>query len=110
MARPKGQPKLGGRVKGTPNKATKLDIAKIWDVDATLARLGVDPFEVMALRCSCPEEGLSAARELAQYVLPKKRSIDHTVNATVQTTSLEQAAIEEIRRLVKLRRGEKETT
>lgn len=40
--RPKGTPRTGGRAKGTPNKATA-------SVQQTLDRLGVDPFEGMAM-------------------------------------------------------------
>lgn len=36
MARPKGQPKIGGRVKGTPNKAT-ADIKALAQLHATAA-------------------------------------------------------------------------
>lgn len=72
--RPKGTPKTGGRVKGTPNKLT-------YDVRATLQAMGVDPFEGMAKLAMDPEvppeiRGRMHA-ELAKYVAPQLRSIEH---------------------------------
>src|SRR5690348_9649715 len=110
MPVPKGT-RVGGRKPGTPNKSTQT-------VQDTLARLGVDPFEGMAiiaankLPCGvCRGKGKTSYKitgsdqihqrtcescygtlfeacspelrgkmhsELAQYVAPKRKAVDHT--------------------------------
>src|SRR4051812_32595528 len=71
---PKGR-KTGGRQKGTPNKATQ-------DVAARLKALGCDPIEGMAalaLDTSNPPELRGRMfSELAQYVAPKRKAIEHS--------------------------------
>jgi hypothetical protein len=73
MARPKGLSKTGGRVLGTPNKAT-IALAR------KLARLKCDPIEGLARIAldSATETSLKVRRfaELAQYVYPKRKSVD----------------------------------
>jgi hypothetical protein len=75
--RPAGGPKYGGRKKGTPNKATQ-------SIQQRLDDLGCDPIEGMV---KIANEALSSAdfqlagnmyKELAQYVAPKRKSIEHT--------------------------------
>ncbi len=65
----------GGRKAGTPNRATLL-------VQETLARLGCDPFEIMALIAmdedNPPELRGKMAAELAQYIQPKRKAIEHS--------------------------------
>jgi hypothetical protein len=69
--------KAGGRVKGTPNKRTQ-------DVIERLNELGCDPIEGMAkIAAQAMTEGeLMLAgqmyKELAQYVAPKRKAIEHT--------------------------------
>jgi hypothetical protein len=69
--------KTGGRVKGTPNKPTQNIIDK-------LAELDCDPIEGMATiaRQAMDENDLILAgsmyKELAQYVAPKRKSIEMT--------------------------------
>ncbi len=65
----------GGRKAGTPNKATA-------DLQAKLDGLGCDPIEGMA-RIAMNRRTPLAVRarllaELAQYVYPKRRAIDHS--------------------------------
>ncbi len=67
--------KTGGRVKGTPNKLSAM-------VATRLEELGCDPIEGMALIAmdeNSPDElkGRMFA-ELAQYVYPKRKAIEHT--------------------------------
>ena len=66
--------KRGGRQKGTPNKATA-------DVVARLADLGCDPIEGMALIAldptNPPELRGKMFAELAGYVAPKRKAIEH---------------------------------
>ena len=72
-----GSPKTGGRKKGTPNKKSQ-------DVQAKLDALGCDPIEGMAkiAQQAMSEGDLPLAgnmfKELAQYVTPKLKSIEHT--------------------------------
>ena len=67
--------KTGGRVKGSLNKATR-------DVHERLAALHCDPIEGMALIAVDPGASLDLRgrmyAELAQYVAPKRRAIEHT--------------------------------
>ena len=69
--------KLGGRVKGTPNKRTQ-------DVIDRLKELKCDPIEGMALiaKQAMQEGELTLAgnmyKELANYVAPKRKAIEHT--------------------------------
>ena len=67
------RPKTGDRRAGTPNKRTKT-------VEDKLAALGCDPIEGMAKIVMDPttDIGLRAQmlKELAQYVAPKRKSIE----------------------------------
>jgi|HubBroStandDraft_1064217.scaffolds.fasta_scaffold139177_4 hypothetical protein len=72
MARPKGQPKLGGRQKGTPNKRPT--------VSELCARRGFDPFVVM-IEIAQDENNDAALRgkmaaELARYLEPQKKAVE----------------------------------
>lgn len=65
----------GGRLKGTPNRRTL-------EVQQRLAELGCDPVEGMA-RLALDESNTPELRgkmfsELAGYVVPKRRAIEHT--------------------------------
>ena len=67
--------KTGGRRKGTPNKLTAA-------VAERLAALGCDPISGMARLAMDPSTPVEVrARmysELAQYVAPKRRAVEHT--------------------------------
>ena len=69
--------KTGGRQKGTPNKATA-------DVIARLEALGCDPIEGMAQIAMDTNADLSLRgkmyAELAQYVAPKRKAVEHSGN------------------------------
>lgn len=73
MPRPKGLPKTGARLRGTPNRATEALCQR-------LATLGCDPREGLAKIASGPatEPSLRVRcfAELAQYVYPKRRAVD----------------------------------
>lgn len=67
--------KTGGRVAGTPNKATA-------DLRERLSTLGCDPIEGLA-RIAGNSRTPVAVRarcfaELAQYVYPKRKALEHT--------------------------------
>jgi hypothetical protein len=71
--------KTGGRVKGTPNKET-LAVAE------RLEAIGCDPLEGMAriaMDINTPiEVRAKLYRELAQYIAPKRKAIEHTGDPT----------------------------
>jgi hypothetical protein len=73
MPRTKGTPKTGGRKKGTPNKAS-MPIAEICE------KLGCNPAEVLIEFCSHknPIYRLQASKELANYLYPKRKAIEHS--------------------------------
>lgn len=80
--RPLGQPKTGGRKKGTPNKGT-LTVAE------KLLALGCDPIEGMA-RIAMDERNSPETRgryfsELAQYVYPKRKPVDISIERPTET-------------------------
>ena len=80
--KPLGGPKTGGRKKGTPNKAT-LTIAE------KLEALGCDPIEGMA-RIAMDEKNSPETRgryysELAQYLYPKRKAVDVSVEQPTVT-------------------------
>ena len=74
MQTPKGV-RLGGRAKGTPNKKS-IEIAD------KLAALGCDPIEGMARLSQDPTVPIEVRgrmlSELAQYVAPKRKAIEHS--------------------------------
>lgn len=69
--------KTGGRVKGTPNKKTQ-------EVIERLKELNCDPIEGMAIiaQQAMDDADLALAgsmyKELAQYVAPKRKAVEHT--------------------------------
>lgn len=67
MARPKGTPKTGGRVKGTPNKVTyslKEWITSLIDRQRPQIEKDLQDLE--------PKERLQMIEKLMQYVIPKQ--------------------------------------
>lgn len=115
----KGQKKVGGRAKGTPNKPTRTLIEKAQE-------LGVDPFEVLLLfakedwkslgyeartKTSFTSAGIEfeefiiepamrvkAAAEACQYIHAKRKAIEQTVDPQLIETikSLEGKTQEEL--------------
>jgi hypothetical protein len=75
MARPKGSPKLGGRRKGTPNKATAKR-------EREVSRSGLTPLEymlkVMRNAKASDDRRDDMAKAAAPYVHPKLASMQHT--------------------------------
>ena len=73
--------KTGGRKSGTPNKKT---IA----VQEQMERLGFDPIESMIEICNqaMTEKNYALAgqmaKELAQYVYPKRKAVEHVTDPT----------------------------
>lgn len=73
MARPKGEPKLGGRQKGTPNKAT-INIRDSFKklIENNLEQLEED---LLALK---PAERIRAITELSKFCVPTLKAVDIT--------------------------------
>lgn len=81
MARPKGQPKLGGRAKGTPNKVTQEARAAIAAfVDSNAHRLqswldsvadGVTDDEGKYILAPNPEKAFTLFQSVIEYHIPK---------------------------------------
>lgn len=67
--------KTGGRQKGTPNRATKTILQMVEDS-------GVNPFQVLLNLCNSADEvmAMKAASEVCQYVYPKRKSLEHSVD------------------------------
>ena len=94
MAWPKGKPRPpgAGRKAGTPNKRT-LEVERIIEEE------NADPIRYMARVCSGIEEPnvarFMAAKELAQYVAPKRKAVEHSgnIDSEVQWTTLSGASI-----------------
>jgi hypothetical protein len=73
MGRPKGLPKTGGRVLGTPNKNSQTLIEKLESLGCDpiegLAKIAIDPETKLDLRVRC-------YAELAQFIYPKRKAVD----------------------------------
>ena len=73
--------KTGGRSKGTPNKKTQL-------VQQQMEDLGFDPIESMIEICNQAMTDKNyalagqIAKELAQYVYPKRKAVEHITDPT----------------------------
>lgn len=71
-----GHPKMGGRVKGTPNKRTQL-------VGEICEEYNFDPIRAMIqLFLDSEDANLKAklASDVAQYVYTKKKSLEHEIS------------------------------
>lgn len=82
MAWPKGKPRPenAGRRKGTPNKET-LTIQQLCE------KHGVSPIEVLIELCGPEHETemrFSAAKEVSQYLYPKRRAIEIDANVNME--------------------------
>jgi hypothetical protein len=75
--------KTGGRTKGTPNKKTQL-------VQQQMEGLGFDPIESMIEICNQAMTDKNyalagqMAKELAQYVYPKRKAVEHTSGEPIE--------------------------
>lgn len=92
MTRPRGLPKSGGRKLGTPNKANSSQTERIQEL---CTHYNIDPFEAL-LKLSTDSSidvnlRISILKELAQYVYPKRKSIE--IEADVEISSTPQIQI-----------------
>lgn len=98
VGRPAGSPKTGGRQAGTPNKRTR-DILEILDKAnycpiTTLMWVEEQAREIFEMRkrntnwsgaLVALDQAESAASEIAQYTLPKKKAVEHSGEVGVKT-------------------------
>lgn len=90
MARPKGQPKLGGRVKGTPNKVKG-------ELRARIALFLNDRFDEAIKeweKITEPKDKLKLYLELAQFGIPKLQAV--AVDATVTEKNTVEDTLKEL--------------
>lgn len=79
MARPKGQPKIGGRQKGTPNKSTAAARAAIASfIDGNAERLQGWLDEIAEKKG--PQAAFECFTSLLEYHVPKLARHEHTGN------------------------------
>lgn len=91
MARPKGTPKTGGRVKGTPNKVTysrKEWITSLIDKQRTQIEQDLQELE--------PKERLQMIEKLMQYVIPKQAAQQVKLDFDSMTDEQLQRLVEEM--------------
>lgn len=89
MGRQKGQAKTGGRKPGTPNKTNSDTTAKVSEL---CHAYGFDPLESMILLAKSDDLELpykiALLKELAQYVYPKRKSIEMTADVNGEVSSV----------------------
>lgn len=87
-----GKRKGAGRPKGTPSKKTI-------EAQERLEELGCDPLEVLALIASGESLGSEvpdiamrkdAAKDLMQYVYPKRKAVEHSGNISLHEAMLDE--------------------
>lgn len=83
MAKPKGSPKVGGRVKGTPNKVTAPIREKF---EQLLDQYGIDQM-VKDLRALSPKDRMTIILGLAEYIVPKLARTE--IQAAVETKEVQ---------------------
>lgn len=93
MARPKndGRGRLGGRQKGTPNKATRLGKEVIASLLADYSDSGLMAADFMALD---PKDRLAIAERLMQYTLPKMQSTAVDITAADRDKTIQERLAE----------------
>lgn len=81
MGKPKGVQKTGGRKPGVPNKKTQALIDICFEE-------GLDVWRAMVRLAKEGEEGikLSMLKELAQYLYPKRKAVEHSLGANLKRT------------------------
>ena len=83
MAKPKGSQKVGGRVKGTPNKVTAPIREKF---EQLLDEYGIDQM-VKDLQALSPKDRMTIISGLAEYIVPKLARTE--IQAAVETKEVQ---------------------
>lgn len=83
MAAPKGHPKYGGRVKGTPNKKTE-SLIEICE------RKGINLFEAMLEMTQHPDPSIAfqAIKEASSYIY-QKRGVQVNISGDIELRAVE---------------------
>lgn len=76
--RPKGLPKTGGRPKGTPNKDKQELLALIESTGCKHPIVGLAEIAKAAHDSNEYDRAAMCYKELAQYVVPKRKAIEHS--------------------------------
>lgn len=81
--------KLGGRVKGTPNKSTQ-------DLFAICEKHGINVFEGMLMFCKDPDKiiAMKAHTECAKYLYPQRKAVE--VKAEVTNIEAQKAKVNDL--------------
>ena len=102
MARPKGQPKLGGRGKGTPNKVTAEKRRKTAELIAQAEADGTLPLQflldIMHGRRKATQLQIQAATSALPFCHPRLATVD--VNTTTRYKDARQLTDDELMALI----------
>lgn len=90
--RPKGLPKTGGRAKGTPNKDKQELIALIESVGCKHPIIGLAEIARQSHESGELDRAANCYKELAQYVAPKRKAIEHSGGQDINITEGETLA------------------
>jgi hypothetical protein len=101
----KGRAKVGGRKKGTPNKASAQRKAAIAAIEETAARLGLQPIEASPLQVMCTvmclrlqerdyESAVDIAAMAAPYIHARLNATDVSIRHSVANRSDAEIALE----------------
>lgn len=77
------KPKTGGRKKGTPNKDKQEILDMILESGCDHPLQGLGKIALLAYRGGDYQLSATCYKELAQYVAPKRKAVEHT--GTVET-------------------------
>jgi hypothetical protein len=87
VSRPRGYPKTGGRVKGTPNRSHRPTYEMVREAVAASGDEGVTPLAYLLKVQNDPQEDrerrLRAATAAAPYIHPRLSQVEARVSATV---------------------------
>jgi hypothetical protein len=76
MGKQKGQPKTGGREKGTPNKVTadlRTWLSELWNENREQFKDDLKALE--------PHQRVASFEKLLNYIIPKQQSVEATIES-----------------------------
>ncbi len=86
MGKPKGYAKTGGRKAGTPNRANSAQVERIQQLCETYE---IDPLDALLKLASDSSIDInlrvSILKEVAQYIYPKRKSIEIAADLEINT-------------------------
>ena len=100
MAAPKGHPKWGGRMPGTPNKVN-IEVRNRIEMDADPVGFLIKVVKGLKIRGEHPsmDQRIRAAERLLAKVAPDLKAIEMSIDAEVETT-IDQTAREKLFKLI----------